>query len=116
MTEPVLPLRDPAIWSLLCCNLVALFAAVALQWALIDLLVIYWMQNVVIGIANIARILALQRFSTSGFMLNNKPLKADEAGKRKVALFFACHYGLFHAFYLFFLTVCHSHTTKICCL
>tara|TARA_Y100001934_G_C12098963_1_gene652963 strand:- start:432 stop:683 length:252 start_codon:yes stop_codon:yes gene_type:complete len=58
---------------------------------------------VVIGIANIARILKLEGFSAAGFMMNDESVSATPAGRRQVAWFFAGHYGTFHAFHFFFL-------------
>ena len=84
-------------------NSLALAVAAYESWSLIDLLVVYLTQNVVIGIANIARILKVERFSTAGFMMDNEPVSATPAGRRQVAWFFAGHYGTFYAFYFFFL-------------
>jgi hypothetical protein len=67
-------------------NSLALAVAAYESWSLIDLLVVYWTQNVVIGIANIARILKVERFSTAGFMMDNEPVSATPAGRRQVAL------------------------------
>ncbi|MGB1885020.1 MAG: DUF6498-containing protein [Gammaproteobacteria bacterium] len=96
-------MNDRTIGPLVASNSLALVVAAYESWSLIDLLVVYWAQNVVIGIANIARILKLERFSTAGFMMNNEPVSATPTGRRQVAWFFAGHYGTFHAFYFFFL-------------
>ncbi len=63
----------------------------------------YWCQSAVIGLFHHRRILALQRFSTEGFTSNDRPVPVTEQAKRETALFFALHYGFFHAMFLLFL-------------
>jgi hypothetical protein len=56
----------------------------------------------VIGVSNVFRILALDRFSTTDFTINNRRVQPTPATKVKVAAFFSVHYGLFHLAYLVF--------------
>jgi hypothetical protein len=95
-----------SIWILVCTNVLVLAIAWAQKWPLFWLLIPYWVQNVVIGWYSAGRILALERFSmegTSGF-----EGKDDAEIKRNTVAFFACHYGLFHFGYLFFMYIAIS--------
>lgn len=96
-------LSDRSAVSLILANLLTIVLAVWQRWDLAPLLWIYWCQSVVIGIFNIARILCLREFSTRGFRINNRPVQPTRSTKIRTALFFACHYGLFHLVYLGFL-------------
>lgn len=94
---------DGSIWSLIGANLLAIGAAIYDGWGVTSLMALYWGQSVVIGIANVFRMLALDRFSTKNFRINDRPVEPTSATKRHVALFFAVHYGVFHAVYFAFL-------------
>jgi hypothetical protein len=94
---------DNSVWSLLAANLFAIVVTLATHMTLRELLLVYWVQNVVIGASFFIRILSLENFSTEGFTINERPVEETPASKRKVALFFAVHFGLFHFVYLMFL-------------
>lgn len=94
---------DGSVWSLVAANAIALGIAGYEGWSTASLMLVYWAQSVVIGAANVARILALDRFSTENFTMNNRPVDPTPATKRQVAAFFAVHYGFFHAVYAVFL-------------
>ena len=96
-------LRDPSILGILASNVVTLGIALWQQWPMTLLLWPYWLQSLVIGWYSRQRILALDRFSTEGFTVNNRAVAATEATKRMTAKFFAFHYGGFHLAYLVFL-------------
>ena len=66
---------------------------------------VYWSQSVIIGAYNVKRMLALQRVSTEGLTMNDRPVAESPAGKRNIAFFFALHYGGFHVVYLMFLII-----------
>lgn len=68
-------------------------------------MLVYWMQSIVIGVSNVFRMLALDRFCTENFQINGRSVEATPATKRQVAAFFALHYGFFHAVYFVFLVV-----------
>ncbi|MGH1462694.1 MAG: DUF6498-containing protein [Neptuniibacter sp.] len=95
--------KDKGLWSLLLANAFTLFIALYEAWELPFVMTIYAGQSIMIGIGIIVRMLNLQQFSTSGFKMNGKPVKAEPATRGKVALFFLIHYGMFHGFYLLFL-------------
>lgn len=94
---------DGSVWMLLGSNLVALIAALVQGWSTSSLMIVYWMQSVAIGVSNVYRILALERFSTENFTMNDRPVDPTPATRRQVAAFFAFHYGFFHVGYLVFI-------------
>ena len=95
--------HDRSVWVLILANLVALGIAWATGVSLKQMMAVYWVQSVIIGVTNVIRIMNLQKFSTAGFTSNDKPVPEDERGKRGTAVFFALHYGFFHLGYLVFL-------------
>jgi hypothetical protein len=96
-------LADSSLWSLVAANALVLALALYQHWSFGSLLLLYWAQSVVIGVANVFRILGLERFSTEGYTVNGRPVEATPETQRRTALFFAVHYGLFHAVYLAFI-------------
>jgi len=101
--EPRGWLADSSLWSLVAVNVLVLALALYQHWSFGSLLMLYWTQSVVIGVANICRILSLDHFSTEGYTVNGRPVEPTPATKRKTARFFAVHYGVFHAVYLGFI-------------
>jgi len=104
------PVRVPPVdrWLLLqlvASNALSVVWCVREHWPLIMLLVPYWIQSVVIGWYYRKRILALQRFSTAGFSMNDQPLAETPATQRETAAFLAMHFGFFHLIYAIFLCV-----------
>lgn len=97
--------RDGSVWSLVLANLFALGVAFWQGWGAAPLMFLYWGQSVVIGVSNVFRILALERFSTENFTMNNRRVEPTNATKIQVAGFFAVHYGFFHAGYFVFLAI-----------
>ncbi len=89
--------------SLLAVNAATVALALALDWPVATLLWPYWVQSIVIGFFSCKRILALGRFSTEGFTMNDRAVSPTPATQRSVAVFFAVHYGFFHVIYLIFL-------------
>ena len=98
----------PSARNLLLSNAVTLVAALVFHWPAGWLLWPYWIQSVVIGWYARKRMLALRRFSTTGFTSNDQPVPENEQGKRSTANFFALHYGFFHFGYFFFLCAEHK--------
>lgn len=94
--------------SLLAVNAATVALALALDWPVATLLWPYWVQNIVIGYFSRKRILALGRFSTEGFTMNDRAVSPTPATQRSVANFFAVHYGFFHVGYLVFLMAQHT--------
>jgi len=94
---------DGSLWMLGLSNVAALIIGIIQEWSLISLILVYWVQSVLIGVSNVFRILALERFSTENFTMNNRPVDPTPETKRSVALFFLFHYGFFHFAYLMFI-------------
>lgn len=94
---------DGSVYTLLAANLVALMIAYLTRMSLRDLMLVYWMQSVIIGISSVSRILSLERFSTENLKINNQPVEETPQSKWQIAGFFTLHYGIFHLVYLGFL-------------
>ncbi len=98
------PMRsDGSVFALIGTNIFVLILAMLLGWRLIDMMLVYWLQSVVIGIANVFRMLSLDEFSTDEFTMNNRAVEPTPETKRSVAGFFALHFGGSHLVYFFFL-------------
>jgi hypothetical protein len=97
------PRRSLAAVFILGANVITLAMAIMLEWSLGSLLWPYWAQSLVIGFFARRRILALQRFSTEGFRINDRPVLPTPDTQRSTANFFALHYGFFHLVYTVFL-------------
>lgn len=91
------------MWLLVGANLLTVVAAVVQDWDALSLMLLYWGQSVVIGVSNVFRLLKLEKFSTKGFRINDRPVDPTTSTKVQTAVFFAFHYGIFHAAYLVFL-------------
>jgi hypothetical protein len=94
---------DNSVFMLIAANLLALAIAWFTGMSLRDLMLVYWMQSVIIGISSFVRIVSLKRFSVANFEINDRPVEETPQSKWQVASFFALHYGIFHAVYLGFL-------------
>lgn len=94
---------DSSIWSLLLVNGIALVVAMLADWQLVDLMAVYWIQSVIIGVSCFYRILGLEKFSTENFQINNRSVDPTPETKRKTAIFFLLHFGGFHLGYLVFI-------------
>jgi hypothetical protein len=101
---------DRSVWTLLAVNAAILCIALVDRWNIVALMAAYWAQSVQIGISNVFRILALDRFSTEGFRIGGRAVDPTPAVKRKTAFFFAFHYGFFHLGYLAFLAAAAKRT------
>ena len=100
--ELTLP-KDQTEWSLLGANLATLVMALWLNWQLIDLMVVYWFQSVVIGASYVLRMLQLEKFSTENFTMNGRRVRPTTGAKWRVAGFFCVHFGFFHFVYAMFI-------------
>lgn len=94
---------DGSIWLLVAVNVAALGIAQWRHWPLAQLMLLYWAQSIAIGISYLLRILSLEQFSTEGFTINDQAVDPTPQTKRKVAAFFAFHFGFFHFIYFVFL-------------
>ena len=79
-------LSKPSALFLIAMNLVPLFGVVQFGWSVGSLLLIYWLETVVIGVFNLAKII------TAGM---DEPSFAQGCGVAFMAVFFVFHFGMF---------------------
>lgn len=81
--------------SLVVANMLPLFGALFLGWSLSGVVFLYWLENVVVGIFNVARMVRSTGVVSEalGFRMNGRPYVPEM--KRSLILFFIFHYGLF---------------------
>jgi hypothetical protein len=94
---------DRSLVPLLLSNLLTIAWALFEEWRIVDVMLVYWVQSVVIGYFNYHRIMDLQKFSTENFTMNDRRPEPTPETRKSVARFFALHYGFFHAGYLGFI-------------
>jgi hypothetical protein len=87
------PLPPGAALLLILANAVPLAGVLLWDWRVGDVVVLYWIENLVIGLFNVARILSAQPDGVRGSL----------AGKLFLAAFFVVHYGAFCAMHGTFL-------------
>lgn len=97
------PFWDHAFAGVLFANAMTLAGAIFEHWNATPILWIYWGQSVVIGLANVIRMLSLKEFSTEGFTSGGRQVPETPQSKVSTAMFFALHYGFFHLGYALFL-------------
>lgn len=96
---------DHSLFALITANVAALLIAYVTHLSLRELMLVYWIQSVIIGISSVVRILSLKRFSTENLKMNNRAVEETPRSKWQVACFFVMHYGIFHFVYLMFITL-----------
>jgi hypothetical protein len=95
--------NDRAPIGILASNALTLLAALLFDWSLVELLWPFWIQSIVIGWYARQRILRLADFSVEGVEFNGRPVDETPETQRRIANFFALHFGFFHVVYLIFL-------------
>ena len=95
-----LPIRDFSEFMLVAANAVPIVGVFLWGWSAFDTMVLYWLENVVIGIINILKILTLPVSFTAA--PSAIPVKAKwsilgmfSVGRLFLASFFCLHYGMF---------------------
>lgn len=90
-------LRIPSAFVLVIVNLLPLLAVFFLHWNPFDLIIAYWIENVVIGFFNVFKILLAEgkraEFKNIAVSVNGKALHT--ISKVSSATFFTVHYGMF---------------------
>ena len=88
-----------ARWFLVAVNLVPLYGVIRLGWNVADVVFLYWAENLVIGVMNVARILVAQPRTLA--TMAKRGIQATPAelriAKTVLAGFFLMHYGAFCA-------------------
>lgn len=97
-------LFKPPVLSLIISNLLIAVYAIVDNLSVMEVLWVYWIQSVIIGVFNFFKMITLKEFSTEGFKQNKKEVLPTKATKISSSVFFLFHYGFFHVIYAVFLT------------
>ena len=96
---------DGSTISLVIANLLAIAIAYWYGMSLRELMFVFWLQSVIIGVSQTVRILCLKDFSKAGFKGRyGAPLDKTGPGKINFALQFVIVYGFPHVILLLFIT------------
>jgi hypothetical protein len=84
-----------AVVALIVANAIPLFGVLFLGWNVWMILIVYWLENGVVGFFNVLKILRAEGaiLPSSGWTMNGRPMSA--VGRGAIAGFFLIHYGLF---------------------
>lgn len=84
-----------AVVALIVANAIPLFGALFLGWNVWTILIVYWLENGIVGFFNVLKILRAEGPAdpTSSWRMNGKPMAA--VGRAGIAGFFLIHYGMF---------------------
>lgn len=84
-----------AVAALIVANAIPLFGALFLGWNVWTILIVYWLENGIVGVFNVLKIRRAEGpiDPSMKFQMNGKPMAA--VGRGAVAGFFVMHYGLF---------------------
>lgn len=86
-------LARPSVLTLLIANILPLFGVLLLHWDVFPLLVVFWLENVIVGVFNVIK------------MLFASPASGRQWGAKIAAIpFFCFHYGMFtliHGLFVF---------------
>jgi len=96
-------LIDPSLWILLAGNLWCIWYFGSNPEGISNVIWIYWLQSVIIGLVNFLDLLTLKDFNSDNFKLNKQPVTSKNSGC--VAWFFLFHYGFFHLGYMIFIAI-----------
>jgi hypothetical protein len=79
-------LKRPSVLFLLAANILPFVGVLAWGWEVFPILVLFWMENVVVGVFNVLKMLAAKSGNSRG-----------SAAKAAMIPFFCVHYGMFTA-------------------
>jgi hypothetical protein len=85
----------PSVIILILANLVPLYGVIFMDWKVFAVLLVFWLENVIIGVFNVLKMAAVH---TKGF--------SEGASKVLIIPFFCLHYGIFtfvHGMFVFVL-------------
>ena len=103
---------DGSIWLLIAVNAVTLGVAHWQKWPLLQLMLIYWVQSIAIGLSYVLRILSLDKFTTEGIKILGEPVSPTPESRSLLAFVFVIGFGFVHAVYLIFLYAGATMITK----
>lgn len=84
-----------AVVALIVANAIPLYGALFLGWNVWMILIVYWLENGIVGFFNVLKILRAEGPAdpTSNWRMNGKPMAL--VGRGAIASFFLIHYGMF---------------------
>ena len=84
-----------AVVALVVANAIPLFGVLFLGWNVWMILIVYWLENGVVGFFNVLKILRAEgpMVPSAGWTMNGRPMST--VGRGAIAGFFLIHYGLF---------------------
>jgi hypothetical protein len=85
-----------AVVALILANLVPLIGVLVLGWSVWTILIVYWLENGVVGAFNVLKMLRAEGADTgdsAGWRVNGRP--ASSMAKASLVPFFVMHYGIF---------------------
>lgn len=84
-----------AVVALIVANAIPLFGALFLGWNVWMILIVYWLENGIVGFFNVLKMLRAEGAAdpTSNWRMNGKPMNV--VGRSAIAGFFVIHYGIF---------------------
>jgi len=95
---------DITFWLLIAINVYLIIYYTEHPDSVNDIILLFWIQSVLIGIFNFLDMLTLRNVSETNMKVNGKPVADSSAGSSGcMPWFFVLHYGIFHLVYLFFL-------------
>lgn len=98
-------IKDISTWCLLITNLIVIILAIVQKWNIGEILWIYWMQSIIIGVFYFLKILIVNNISIELPIQNYPNRKYFGNLKYFLAVFFLIHYGIFHLVYMAFLSM-----------
>ncbi len=100
--------RRVSIVALVAANVIPIIGVLFFKWSLITILVLYWLENGIVGLWNIPRI-ALARGSAPATASAGPPAMFGQGCERYAVIpFFVFHYGLFWVVHGVFTSPCYS--------
>jgi len=93
-------LQNPSVIVLILANMIPVFGVLFLGWEVFPILVLYWMENVIVGIFNVLKMLVCTPEGTVGWQKN----ALHWTSKMGTIVFFCFHYGIFtlvHGIFVF---------------
>jgi signal transduction histidine kinase len=94
---------DFSVVTLVLANVLALWLAVRDGLELADILLVFWAQNIIIGVLHVVRLFLLKEFSTRNLQINNRAVQPTRETKLQMIFSFAMLFGCAHVLYFAFL-------------
>lgn len=97
------PVRTPGSWTAVglsvVLNLVTLLGVLAFGWPPGNVLLLFWLENAVLGVCTLVKVASAQAPSASGIQVNGRDAGSSPS---LYAVFFTFHYGIFCVVHLVF--------------